>query len=67
MEPPNDGQVGASILVHYLEIVLYWVKLVKKSYMRIECHIGKIYSRIQHNISMITLHVLTNYGFNGLS
>ena len=31
VEPPNNGQVGTSTLVHYSEVVLYWGVLVKKA------------------------------------
>ena len=33
VEPPNNGQVGVSTLVHYSEVVLYWGVLIKKPYI----------------------------------
>ena len=33
VEPLNDGQVSASTIVHYSEVVLYWGVLVKKPYI----------------------------------
>ena len=32
VEPPNKGQVGASPLVHYLGVVLYWGFICQKAF-----------------------------------
>ena len=47
VEPPNNGQVGASTLVHYSEVVLYWGFLVKKPYICIVGQTDIFYAMLQ--------------------
>ena len=42
VEPPINGQVGASTLVHFSKVILYW-GVGKKPYICIACHIDLFY------------------------
>ena len=59
VESPNNGLVGASTLVHYSEVVLYWGVLVKKPYICIVYHMDIFYSMFQDMIMIRDKPIVT--------